>query len=462
MLARPPIKSATPRGTAGARSTSAASWARSTGATSSSTSRPTGRPPNSTARRSRASSRIRRRPQHWCPTHPFACKRPIIDQGYYETFNRDNVTLVDLRKGAITRVTPTGIDTEQGHYDLDVIIYATGFDAMTGALSRIDVRGRDGVLLRDVWAQEGPTSYLGLAVAGFPNLFTVQGPGSPSAATNFVAAMEQHVEWIGDCIAYLRAHGHRTIEALPTHRTSGSSTPPRWWRRRCWSTRVQLLVQRRQRTGQEAEVHGLLGRHPRISPPLRRDRGRRLHRLHARMRWHDAVRTNRQAGRELAQVVPRSIDVLRSDNPDWSAASGSGARQLGEVAMDELVVTGMTLSAPPPQLPRPLSYYEPAAHEMTALGVDGIHHEPEPLQVSTIERTRIGALAYERATFEHEPAMPASLAAAGHSGPATAVVHLCRHDEARSPGWCGCTGPARAAGPICCSVARAGCSGHWA
>ena len=141
----------------------------------------------------------------------------------------------------------------------------------------------------------------------------------------------------------------------------------------------------------------------------------------------------RQAGRELAQVVPRSIDVLRSDNPDWSAASGSGARQLGEVAMDELVVTGMTLSAPPPQLPRPLSYYEPAAHEMTALGVDGIHHEPEPLQVSTIERTRIGALAYERATFEHEPAMPASLAAAGHLGPATAVVHLCRHDEARKP-----------------------------
>jgi len=150
------------------------------------------------------------------PSHPFACKRPIIDQGYYETFNRDNVTLVDLRAEPITTVTPTGIRTERGHYDLDVIIYATGFDAMTGALSRIDVRGRDDVLLRDVWADEGPVSYLGLQVAGFPNLFTVQGPGSPSAATNFVAALEQHVEWIGDCIAYLRANGHRTIEALPT------------------------------------------------------------------------------------------------------------------------------------------------------------------------------------------------------------------------------------------------------
>ena len=149
------------------------------------------------------------------PSHPFGCKRPIIDQGYYETFNRDNVTLVDLRQGPIRQVTPTGIQTEQGFYGLDVIIYATGFDAMTGALSRIDVCGRDGVSLRDFWATEGPLSYLGLAVAGFPNLFIVKAPGSPSAATNFVAALEQHVEWISDCIAHLRAHGHRTIEALP-------------------------------------------------------------------------------------------------------------------------------------------------------------------------------------------------------------------------------------------------------
>ena len=150
------------------------------------------------------------------PDHPFACKRPIIDQGYYQTFNRDNVTLVDLRKGPIRDVTPTGIRTEQGAYDLDVIVYATGFDAMTGALSRIDIRGRDGLSLGEFWATEGALSYLGLAVAGFPNLFTIQGPGSPSAATNFVAALEQHVEWISDCIVYLRAHGIRTIEALPT------------------------------------------------------------------------------------------------------------------------------------------------------------------------------------------------------------------------------------------------------
>jgi cyclohexanone monooxygenase len=148
------------------------------------------------------------------PSHPFGCKRPIIDQGYYETFNRDNVTLVDLRRGPIRSVTPTGIDTEQGFHELDVIVYATGFDAMTGALTRMDIRGRNGMSLREFWSSEGPLSYLGLAVAGFPNLFIVQAPGSPSAATNFVAALEQHVEWIGDCIAYLRSHGYQNIEAL--------------------------------------------------------------------------------------------------------------------------------------------------------------------------------------------------------------------------------------------------------
>jgi cation diffusion facilitator CzcD-associated flavoprotein CzcO len=149
------------------------------------------------------------------PTHPFGCKRPIIDQGYYATFNRDNVTLVDLRKGSIRAVTPSGIDTDQGSHDLDVIIYATGFDAMTGALRRIDIRGRDGMSLKEFWSDEGPLCYLGLAVAGFPNLFIVQAPGSPAPASNFVAALEQHVEWIGDCVSYLRTKGYQTIEALP-------------------------------------------------------------------------------------------------------------------------------------------------------------------------------------------------------------------------------------------------------
>lgn len=149
------------------------------------------------------------------PSHPFACKRPIIDQGYYETFNRDNVTLVDLRADPIVSVRPHGIETARGVHELEAIVYATGFDAMTGALSRIDIRGRGGASLRDFWTDEGPLSYLGMAVAGFPNLFTIQGPGSPSAASNFVAALEQNVEWIGACISHLRERGQSTIEALP-------------------------------------------------------------------------------------------------------------------------------------------------------------------------------------------------------------------------------------------------------
>jgi cation diffusion facilitator CzcD-associated flavoprotein CzcO len=147
------------------------------------------------------------------PHYPMGCKRPIIDIGYFETFNRENVTLVDLRKGAIQRVTPEGIETEQGAFALDVIVYATGFDAMTGALNRIDIAGQDGRLMRDAWLAEGPRSYLGLMVAGFPNLFTITGPGSPSVLTNMISSIEQHGGWIGDCLDHMRRQGLRTIEA---------------------------------------------------------------------------------------------------------------------------------------------------------------------------------------------------------------------------------------------------------
>jgi len=149
------------------------------------------------------------------PHYPMGCKRPIIDIGYFETFNRDNVTLVDLRKGAITRVTPEGIETEQGAFPLDVIVYATGFDAMTGALNRIDIRGQNGALMRDAWIAEGPRSYLGLMVAGFPNLFTITGPGSPSVLTNMISSIEQHSSWIVQCLGHLRTQGLKTIEAEP-------------------------------------------------------------------------------------------------------------------------------------------------------------------------------------------------------------------------------------------------------
>jgi cation diffusion facilitator CzcD-associated flavoprotein CzcO len=144
--------------------------------------------------------------------HPFATKRPCLDTGYFETFNRDNVTLVDLRQTPITEIVPTGIRTTERVHELDTIVFATGFDAMTGPLLRIDIRGRGDRPLSDKWSA-GPRTYLGIATAGFPNLFILTGPGSPSVLSNMVIAIEQHVDWIADCLSYLGANGLGTIEA---------------------------------------------------------------------------------------------------------------------------------------------------------------------------------------------------------------------------------------------------------
>ena len=146
--------------------------------------------------------------------HPYAAKRPPIDTNYFETFNRGNVSLVDLRATPIEAITPTGVRTSDKEYPLDIIVFATGFDALTGPLLRIDIRGRDGLALSEVW-RAGPRNYLGLQVAGFPNLFTITGPGSPSVLCNMPVAIEQHVEWITDCIAHMRAHHIERIEARP-------------------------------------------------------------------------------------------------------------------------------------------------------------------------------------------------------------------------------------------------------
>jgi cyclohexanone monooxygenase len=144
--------------------------------------------------------------------HPFGTKRPCLDTGYFETFNRDNVTLVDLRATPITEVVPTGIRTTAGVHELDSIVFATGFDAMTGPLLRIDIRGRGDLRLRDKWSA-GPRTYLGIATAGFPNLFIVTGPGSPSVLSNMIMAIEQHVDWIADCLSFLREEGLDAVEA---------------------------------------------------------------------------------------------------------------------------------------------------------------------------------------------------------------------------------------------------------
>ncbi|MEZ5234250.1 MAG: NAD(P)/FAD-dependent oxidoreductase [Acidimicrobiales bacterium] len=144
--------------------------------------------------------------------HPFASKRPLIDTDYFDTYNRDNVTLVDIRHAPIEEITPTGIRTADGFYELDVIVFATGFDAMTGTYNRIDFVGRGGEKLKDKWAA-GPRTYLGLATAGFPNLFMITGPGSPSVLSNMPVSIEQHVELITAAITHLRDNGLDLIEA---------------------------------------------------------------------------------------------------------------------------------------------------------------------------------------------------------------------------------------------------------
>ena len=139
--------------------------------------------------------------------HPFATKRPPIDTGYFETYNRPDVTLVDVRADPIARVTPSGVALASGaEHALDVLVFATGFDALTGPLLAFDIVGRDGLTLREAW-RDGPRTMLGLGVAGFPDLFTVTGPGSPSVLTNMPTAIEQHVDWIADLLDRLRARG---------------------------------------------------------------------------------------------------------------------------------------------------------------------------------------------------------------------------------------------------------------
>lgn len=145
------------------------------------------------------------------PTITVGCKRLCLDTNYYATYNRQNVTLVDIKESPIACALPHGLATTAKEYDLDCIVFGTGFDAMTGALNRIDIRGRQGFALKDKWA-EGPRAYLGLASADFPNMFFVSGPGSPSVLTNMVPSIEQHVEFIGRCLAHMKAFNVTSIQ----------------------------------------------------------------------------------------------------------------------------------------------------------------------------------------------------------------------------------------------------------
>jgi cyclohexanone monooxygenase len=150
-----------------------------------------------------------------CPNdHPLGSKRLCIGSNYLETFNRPNVSLVNLKRTPLERITAEGMRTSEQELPFDVLVFATGFDAITGALSRIQVTGRDGLKLKDKW-KDGPRCYLGLATAGFPNLFITTGPQSPGALANVVVGIEQHTDWIMDCIGYLQQQNQSLIEATP-------------------------------------------------------------------------------------------------------------------------------------------------------------------------------------------------------------------------------------------------------
>ncbi len=143
--------------------------------------------------------------------YPIGCKRQVFGTNFYETFNCNHVKLVDLRRSGIEKITAKGLQTTDSEYELDILIYATGFDAMTGALNRINIEGRESKRLKDKW-KDGPRAYLGLQVHGYPNLFTITGPGSPSVLSNMLVAIEQHVDWITDCILHMQENQYSEIE----------------------------------------------------------------------------------------------------------------------------------------------------------------------------------------------------------------------------------------------------------
>jgi cyclohexanone monooxygenase len=144
--------------------------------------------------------------------HPIGSKRICIDTDYYAAFNRPNVTLADIRSNPIGEITENAVRVGGKDCEIDALVLATGFDAMTGSVAKIDIRGRDGRTLNQKWA-EGPRTYLGLMSAGFPNLFVITGPGSPSVLSNMIVSIEQHVDWIADCLGYMRERGLDTMEA---------------------------------------------------------------------------------------------------------------------------------------------------------------------------------------------------------------------------------------------------------
>ena len=191
-----------------------------------------------------------------CPTtYPIGAKRLCLDTDYHATFNLPHVRLVNLQSQPLVSVTETGIDTAGESFEFDAIVFATGFDAITGAVAAVDIVGRDGLALKDKWSQ-GPSTYLGLTAQGFPNLFFIAGPNSPSVLSNMAVSIEQHVDFVADALTYLRAHGLRPDRA---HRGGGGRLDAA-----CGRCRIdnafptgEFVVCGRQHTGQAPHLHGL-------------------------------------------------------------------------------------------------------------------------------------------------------------------------------------------------------------
>ena len=201
-------------------------------------------------------------------SYPIGTKRICIDTDYFETFNRPNVTLVDIKAKPIEEITPQAVRAGGKDYEIDALVLATGFDAMTGSVARIDIVGRDGRTLNQKWA-EGPKTYLGLMTTGFPNLFIITGPGSPSVLSNMIVSIEQHVDWIADVVGYMRDR------KLDTH-GSGAGRRGRVGRP-CQRGRLhhalsagQFLVHGRQHPRQAAHLHALYRRRRAVPADLQR------------------------------------------------------------------------------------------------------------------------------------------------------------------------------------------------
>ena len=203
-------------------------------------------------------------------SHPIGTKRICIDTDYFAAFNRPNVTLVDIKTNPIEEITEHAVRAGSKDYEVDALVLATGFDAMTGSVAKIDISGRDGQTLNQKWA-EGPRTYLGLMSAGFPNLFIITGPGSPSVLSNMIVSIEQHVDWISDCLDYMRERD------LDSHggddRCRRQMGRPRQRGRRYHALSAgQFLVHGRQRPRQAAHLHALYRRRRAVPADLQRDR----------------------------------------------------------------------------------------------------------------------------------------------------------------------------------------------